>query len=69
MSASGVSLHRGILNGPDNRTTFYGATQAARPLLANQRAGPFWKQATARYSSLEFKNPIIVTDSITYSLS
>lgn len=34
MLASGVSLHRGILNGLDNRTTFYGATQAATPLLA-----------------------------------
>lgn len=34
-SANGMSLHRGILNGPDNRTTFYGATQAALALLAN----------------------------------
>lgn len=34
MLASGVSLHRGILNGPDNRTTFYRGNQAAAPLLA-----------------------------------
>ncbi len=66
MPASRVSLHRGMLNGPDNRTTFYRATQAATALLSNQRASLFWKQATARYSSLFFEN-ITVTDSITYS--
>lgn len=31
MLVSGVSLHRGALNGPDNRTRFYRATQAQHP--------------------------------------